>query len=106
MPKAKEVVKNYFPKCKINDSINPDEAVAYGAAIDAEKRLYNRGNAISNIHLYDITPLSLGIEVVNQSNDSDLKKEGNEMSVIIKRGTHVPTQNNSKYQHKYENLYK
>ena len=71
IPKVKEIVKNYFPKCKINDSINPDEAVAYGAAIHAEKRLHNRGDAISNIHLYDITPLSLGIEVKNNSTDPD-----------------------------------
>ena len=97
IPKVKEIVKNYFPKCKINDSINPDEAVAYGAAIHAEKRLHNRGDAISNIHLYDITPLSLGIEVKNNSTDPDLQKEGNEMSVIIKRGTHVPTQNTQYY---------
>ena len=35
IPKVKEIIKNYFPKSKINDTINPDEAVAFGATIDA-----------------------------------------------------------------------
>ena len=98
IPKVKEIIKNYFPNCKnINDSINPDEAVAYGATIGAEKLLHNKDHNISNIHLYDIIPLSLGVKVSNQSKDPDLKKEGDEMSVIIKRGTPVPTFNTHNY---------
>ena len=89
IPKVKEIVKNYFPNCKINDKINPDEAVAYGATIDAEKILHNKNNNISNFHLVDIIPLSLGTNIVNS--DPLNKDEGDIMSVIIKRGTMVPT---------------
>jgi molecular chaperone DnaK (HSP70) len=41
IPKVKEFVKDFFPSKRINDSINPDEAVAYGATLQAEKLLYN-----------------------------------------------------------------
>jgi L1 cell adhesion molecule like protein len=37
IPKVKDIVKNYFPNSRINDTINPDEAIAYGATIAAEK---------------------------------------------------------------------
>jgi L1 cell adhesion molecule like protein len=35
IPRVREIVKEYFPDCKINKDINPDEAVAYGATINA-----------------------------------------------------------------------
>ncbi len=57
IPKVKQILKNYFPNCKINDSINPDEAVAFGATIEAEKILHNNNESISNFLLKDITPL-------------------------------------------------
>jgi len=97
IPKVKEIVKNYFPGCKINDSINPDEAVAYGATIVAEKILHNKDDSITNFHLLDIIPLSLGTNIKNNSLDPELQKEGNVMSVIIKRGTHIPTFNTETY---------
>ena len=90
IPKVKQIVKDYFPNCKINDSINPDEAVAIGATIEAEKILHNNNESISNFLLKDITPLSLGVEVLNKSSDPKIKEEGNIMSVIIKRGTPIP----------------
>ena len=46
IPKIKEIIKNNFPSCKINDSINPDEAIAYGATIAAEKILHNKDETI------------------------------------------------------------
>ena len=73
IPKVKQIVENYFPGCKINDKINPDEAVAYGATIDAEKILHNKDNNITNFHLLDITPLSLGTNVLNKSQDPKIK---------------------------------
>ena len=97
IPKVKEIIKNYFINCKINDIINPDEAVAYGATLAAEKILYNKDDTIRNFHLLDITPFSLGTNVINNSTDSEIKKEGNLMSVIIKRGTPVPTFNTIDY---------
>ena len=103
IPKVKEVVKNYFPNCKINDSINPDEAVAYGATLDAEKILHNKDDSITNFHLLDIIPLSLGTDVMNNSNDPEIQKEGLEMSVIIKRGTPIPISNTRSYITTYDN---
>ena len=97
IPKVKEIIKNYFPKSKINDTINPDEAVAFGATIDAEKILHNKDDSISNFHLLDVTPLSLGTNIKNNSKDEKTRKEGDEMSIIIKRGTHIPTFNSCKY---------
>ena len=93
IPKVKEIVKSFFPKCNnINDKINPDEAVAYGATIDAEKILHNKDNKISNLRLMGITPFSLGTNIENYDND-----EGQIMSVIIKRGTPIPTYGEKPY---------
>ena len=97
IPKIKEFVKNFFPNKKINDSINPDEAVAFGATLQAEKILYNRDKIISNFHILDIVPFSFGIKIKNISKDKELQNEGSEMSVIIKRGTPLPTFNNKIY---------
>ena len=98
IPMVKKFVKNFFKTQKINDTINPDEAVAYGATLQAEKILYNRDKIISNFHILDITPFSLGVATKNNSNDEELQKEGLEMSVIIKRGTPLPTFNIQTYE--------
>ena len=90
IPKIKTILENYFPNCKINDSINPDEAVAYGATLEAEKILNNKNESISKFLLRDITPLSLGTNTLNKSKDPKIKEEGDIMSVIIKRGTPIP----------------
>ena len=83
IPKVKEIIRNYFKNSKINDIINPDEAVAFGATLRAEKILHNRDEAISNLHLLDAIPLSLGTNIKNISKDENIKKEGDIMSVII-----------------------
>ena len=95
IPKIKELVQNFFPKCKINDKINPDEAVAYGATIDAEKLLHNKDNNISNFHLIDIVPLSLGTNIKNL--DPLTQEEGEVMSVIINRGALLPASGEKTY---------
>ena len=91
IPKIKEIVSKKFPNSKINDSINPDEAIAYGATIEAEKILYHQDDKIQNFSLLDITPFSLGTDVKNESKDPEVHKEGPLMDVIIKRGVHIPT---------------
>ena len=90
IPKIKEIVKNYFPKSHINCSINPDEAVAFGATIEAEKLINNKNKAISNFILLDAIPLSLGTNTKNKYKETKIKNEGDLMSVIIKRGTFFP----------------
>lgn len=63
---------------KPNKSINPDEAVSIGAAIQASVL---SGTTDKEVYLVDVTPLSLGIET-----------QGGYMSVMIKRNTHVPAE--------------
>ena len=104
IPKVKEIINEFFKgKVKINDSINADEAVAYGATLQAEKILYNNDQIISNFHILDITPFSLGVCVLNQSKEEEIKKLGDEMSVIIKRGTPLPTFNKRNYVTVFDN---
>ena len=97
IPKVKDIVKNYFPNSRINDTINPDEAIAYGATIAAEKMLHNKDDTIKNFSLLDITPISLGTDVQNNDPNPEVQKEGNRMNVIIKRGTHIPVSNYKTY---------
>ena len=97
IPKIKTILQNYFPNCKINDSINPDEAVAFGATIECEKILHNKNDSISNFLLLDIIPLSLGTNIINKSKDPKIKDEGDVMSIIIKKGSPIPYSNSQTY---------
>ncbi len=75
VPLVKETVSNYFGKA-VNDSVNPDEVVALGAAIQADILAGNNKDVL----LLDITPLSLGIETA-----------GELMDVIIPRNAKIPS---------------
>jgi molecular chaperone HscA len=75
VPLIKNSVSTFFNK-KVHDSLNPDEVVALGAAIQADVLAGNQ----KDILLIDITPLSLGIETV-----------GGLMDVIIPRNSKIPT---------------
>ena len=98
IPKIKTFLTEYFGRdCKINDSINPDEAVAYGATLMAAKILIKGDKVLQGFNLMDITPLSLGIAVGNQSKNPDILKEGLLMSVIIKRASKIPHNNSDTY---------
>ena len=81
MPKVRETVKKFFNK-EPNTKVNPDEAVALGAAIQAGIINGNVRNAL----LLDVTPLSLGVETL-----------GGTFSVIIPRNTTVPTKMSKLY---------
>lgn len=72
---VKQAVKNFFQKTELHDTLNPDEVVALGAAVEADILAGNR----SDILLLDVTPLSLGIETL-----------GGLMDVIIPRNSKVP----------------
>jgi len=78
IPKVQEMVKNYFGK-EPNKSINPDEAVAYGAAIQAAILTGQNKKATDSILLIDVTPLSLGVET-----------SGEYMEKIIPRASTIP----------------
>jgi len=90
IPKVKSFLKEYFGGVKINDIINPDEAIAYGATLMAAKILIKKDDNLKGFNLMDITPLSLGVNIKNNSTDPEIKKEGHIMSVIIKRGSNIP----------------
>ena len=98
IPKLKEFLKEYFKGVKINDSINPDETVAYGATLMAAKILIKKDNNLKGFNLMDITPLSLGVAIINENPDPEIRNEGNIMSVIIKRCEKIPLSNIETYQ--------
>jgi len=75
MPKVQETVKNFFGKEPRKD-VNPDEAVAVGAAIQAGVL----GGQVKDVLLLDVTPLSLGIETL-----------GGVMTKLIEKNTTIPT---------------
>ena len=115
IPKIKLFLQEYFTnplnesltktpsKIFINDTINPDEAVAYGATLMAAKILIKNDNNLAGFSLMDITPSSLGINVKNNSPDSEIQKEGDLMSIIIKRITKIPFTETKTYQTSQDN---
>ena len=106
IPKIKELVNNYFIDVHINDTINPDETVAYGAAIQAAKLMKQGNDILNDVILMDITPFSLGINIANKSHDLNIKNKGSLMSIVIPRGTKIPVQKTNRYQtsHDYQEI--
>ncbi|CAN1238645.1 Luminal-binding protein [Linum grandiflorum] len=76
IPKVRQLLKNMFNGKEPSKSVNPDEAVAYGAAVLGAKL----SGALNDVTLCDVTPLSLGTDII-----------GGLMSVIIPRNTPIPT---------------
>ena len=81
IPKMQQLLSDYFGGKKLCNSINPDEAVAYGATIQASLLAGKKSEKLEELLLLDVTPLSLGLETA-----------GGVMTALIPRNTSIPVQ--------------
>jgi len=79
IPKIQELLSTFFNGKKLCQSINPDEAIAYGAAVQAALLNPEESGSTPDVLLLDVTPLSLGIETA-----------GGVMTKLVERNTTIP----------------
>ncbi|KAJ9535697.1 hypothetical protein OSB04_un001149 [Centaurea solstitialis] len=93
IPKIQSMLVEFFNYKELCKSLNPDEAVAYGAAVMAAKLSGNNSDIrVRDLVVCDVTPLSLGVEVTE-----------NVMSVLIPRNTPIPARKSKQFTTRYDN---
>jgi len=80
VPKVQKMLSDFFNGRQLNKSINPDEAVAYGAAVQAAILNNDKSEKLDHCVLLDVAPLSLGMETA-----------GGVMTTLVPRNTTIPT---------------
>ena len=80
IPRIQKLLQDFFNGKELNKSINPDEAVAHGAAVQAAILKGDESEEVSDLLLLDVAPLSMGLETA-----------GGVMTTLIKRNTTIPT---------------
>ena len=93
VPKVQQLLSEYFNGKELCKSVNPDEAVAYGSAIQAAILAGHGDSRTNELLLLDICPLSLGVETAGSVN-----------TILIPRGTTIPCKKTQTFSNYADNL--